>query len=576
MKNKNFTFRLMAVAFFTAAFSLSSYSAAKVQVIHNCAAPGADTVDIWLKGFKVIDNLVFRKATGFINAPANEAIVFGIAPKNSTSQADTIVSFAFPPLTDNQNYIIMASGVIGTGFASNPNGRNINFDLKVIAPAQTVATNSAKVDFAIFHGATDAPGVDVKVSGGGPTLAADAKYGDATAYLSVDPTWYPIDILPAGGSTPVASYVADLSTLTGGAAVVFASGFLTPASNNNGAAFGLFAALASGTVIELPLQQNASVQVIHNCAAPGADSVDVYVDGAKAIPNFKFRTATPFIPLLAGVNHTIVVASPNSSSVAQALATFPGINLAANGKYVVIASGVVGTGFAANPDGRNTAFDLKIIANAQTAATNSAKVDFAIFHGATDAPGVDVKVAGGGPTLAADAKYGDATPYLSVDPLSYIVDVLPAGGTTPVATYVADLSGLTGGAAVVFASGFLAPASNNNGAAFGLFAALANGDVAALPLYTSVGELAAEIGWTMFPNPNQGNAFINFELKKDETVSVEILDLNGRVVKQLINTKLAAGRQNLSADLGELANGMYVARISTTDKSAFSKFTLSR
>jgi len=45
----------------------------------------------------------------------------------------------------------------------------------------------------------------------------------------------------------VASFEAPLSGLDGGAAVVFASGFLTERL----ASFGLFAALADGTVIEL-------------------------------------------------------------------------------------------------------------------------------------------------------------------------------------------------------------------------------------------------------------------------------------------------------------------------------------
>jgi hypothetical protein len=107
-------------------------------------------------------------------------------------------------------------------------------------------------------------------------------------------------------------------------------------------------------------------------------------------------------------------------------------------------------------------------------------VELAAEHGATDAPTVDV-VARGVATLVDDAAYGDVTAYFSVPPASYILDVTDAAGATTVASFTADLSGLANRAAFVFASGFLTPAQNQNGPAFGLFAALPNGLVIAFP-----------------------------------------------------------------------------------------------
>jgi hypothetical protein len=62
---------------------------------------------------------------------------------------------------------------------------------------------------------------------------------------------YTIDLTAAGNPEVVKAYTAPL--FNPGAAVVFASGFLSPTGNPaGGAAFGLFAALPDGTVIPLP------------------------------------------------------------------------------------------------------------------------------------------------------------------------------------------------------------------------------------------------------------------------------------------------------------------------------------
>ena len=99
-------------------------------------------------------------------------------------------------------------------------------------------------------------------------------------------------------------------------------------------------------------------------------------------------------------------------------------------------------------------------------------VEFFVLHGATDAPAVDV-IARNIATLVDNAAYTDMTGYVPVPATSYILDITPAeDNETIVATFAADLSGLGGGSAAVFASGFLKPSANQDGEAFGIFAAL--------------------------------------------------------------------------------------------------------
>ncbi len=108
----------------------------------------------------------------------------------------------------------------------------------------------------------------------------------------------------------------------GGAAVVFASGFLNPSENQNGAAFGIFAALPNGTVVEFPSVQLSRLQVIHNAADVAAENVDIYLNGTLLLNDFAFRTATPFIDAPANVDLNIGIAPANSTSVDDTLANF--------------------------------------------------------------------------------------------------------------------------------------------------------------------------------------------------------------------------------------------------------------
>ncbi len=508
---------------------------ARLQVIHNAADPAAAVVDVYVNGAKLLDDFAFRAATPFIDVPAEVELIIGVAPGDSKDSGDIIATFPVT-LADGGSYVAVANGVLGNGFAPNPDGKDIAFTLFATDGAREKATSDYKVNLNILHGATDAPTVDILISFNksdknySNTLTADMElptvehhkgykwlvadnlsYGDFSGYKRLAPYKFRLDVTPGDDNkTIVASFDADLSGLGGGAAVVFASGFLTPAANNNGPAFGLFAALPTGDVVELPAIQMpdpmARLQVIHNAADPAAAVVDVYVNGAKLLDDFAFRAATPFIDVPAEVELIIGVAPGDSKDSGDIIATFP-VTLADGGSYVAVANGVLGNGFAPNPDGKDIAFTLFATDGAREKATSDYKVNLNILHGATDAPTVDILISFNksdknySNTLTADMElptvehhkgykwlvadnlsYGDFSGYKRLAPYKFRLDVTPGDDNkTIVASFDADLSGLGGGAAVVFASGFLTPAANNNGPAFGLFAALPTGDVVELP-----------------------------------------------------------------------------------------------
>jgi hypothetical protein len=271
----------------------------------------------------------------------------------------------------------------------------------------------------------------------------------------------------------------DVSDVAG---VVVASGFLDDTQNAE-AGFGLFVYTAAGGA-GIELDQAARLQVIHNAADPGAASVDVYLGDALGIDDFAFRTATPFITVPSGVEIPVGVAPPTSASVDDAIATVP-VTLAAGSTNTAVANGVLDpNNFEANPDGNSIAFGLLLTTTAQESAADAQSFEFNVVHGATDAPTVDVRVNGGGPTLVDDAAYGAITPYIAVTPAQYILDLTTADGQTVVATYALDATGFAGVSATVLASGFLttgAPDPDENAFAL-IFYTADGGPATVIPL----------------------------------------------------------------------------------------------
>ncbi|MGB5528848.1 MAG: DUF4397 domain-containing protein [Ignavibacteriaceae bacterium] len=550
---------------------------ARLQVIHNAADPGAASVDIYLDGGLLLDNFDFRDATPYIDAPAGTPINIGVAGPNSISAADTIKNFTVT-LTANETYVAIANGVLDpNSFAVNPDGRSTAFTLFVKAMARENGTSS-DVDFFVIHGSTDAPTVDV-LARRVATLVDDAAYGDITNYITVPPASYILDVTPGNdNSTIVASFEADLSGLGGGAAVVFASGFLDPSANQNGEAFGIFAALPTGDVVAFPSVELARLQVIHNAADIAADPVDIYLDGALLLDDFAFRGATPFIDAPAGVEFNIGVAPGNSGSVNDTLKNFPA-TLENGNTYVAIANGVLNpNSYAANPDGRSTAFTLLVKDMARESGLGS-DVDFFVLHGATDAPTVDV-IARGVATLVDDAAYSDITNYISVPAGNYTLDLTLADGVTLVQSYWADLRTLGGGSAVVFASGFLDPSANQNGEAFGLFFALGDGTVGQFPEGVASVENISGVtpsNYSLeqnYPNPFNPSTTINFTIPNSEFVSLKIYNILGSEVATLVNENLAAGAYRFNFDAANLASGIYLYELNAGNFREIKKMNL--
>lgn len=254
--------------------ALSFGQTAKLQVIHNCADAVADSVDVYVDGTLLLDNFAFRTATPFTTVPASVPVRIGVAPKNSTSEADTIYSIT-TTLTSGDTYIAIANGIVSTsGYMPA-----MPFRLSVYNMGREMATNSANTDVLVMHGSTDAPPVDV--SAGGNTIVDNLSFGEFDAnYLELPTNDYTLTLTDSMGNSQIALFSAPLQSLSlqGAAIVVVASGFVDPTQNSNGPGFGLYAATATGGAL-VPLQN-----------VTGVDDVNALSNSFKVWPNPAINT----------------------------------------------------------------------------------------------------------------------------------------------------------------------------------------------------------------------------------------------------------------------------------------------
>ncbi|RPI02598.1 MAG: T9SS C-terminal target domain-containing protein [Calditrichaeota bacterium] len=77
-----------------------------------------------------------------------------------------------------------------------------------------------------------------------------------------------------------------------------------------------------------------------------------------------------------------------------------------------------------------------------------------------------------------------------------------------------------------------------------------------------------------FPNPFNLMTAISFSIKIGDTIKLEIFDLNGRQVAELVNGYKLSGAYQIDFDATRLSSGIYFYRLSTSTGSLMSKMTL--
>jgi hypothetical protein len=582
-------------------------------LVHNSPDPAVATVDIWVEAplasiyQKLVDDLSYRKGYFYSIPSIPGSLVVHIKAANSTASSDPDLltkTFASVPTGNN---IVIATGLATPSLLAsktNPTGISNVADLIVVnSGVQFSSANPNKVALSLHHGIIDADSVYIQSfvttiqAPARDVLVGQASYKDVTPSALVDASARRIHIIKNGQAQTNPFYKANgdaLRTLGGKAAFVVASGFADTAGTGTAntakvLAYITDASTASGstiTPVELPAEKMAGLtEIIHASADPLLSTIDLYVNGVKQFLKLNYLQRFQSSSFIQDFHYDIDINPKDSATKALSVNLF----LNDTARIGVIAGVANTTGFKANPDGKsilaNSYIDRPFVT---TSPAGSAVVN--VFHAATDAPTVSVTYpAGGGLSLISGLAYGQfqkasisANSALPTSLGTVVVDLKLPGGTV-YKSYLVPLAAIDGQGVTVVATGFVDTAANKNGQKFGLYLGIPNSPLSVLSplkdtvLSTSINDPSiADMQFRMFPNPASSEIVMAFDVKETGNVAIDILDMNGRVVKNVVNSTFGNKTVALTEDIRDLQNGLYLARVVSETKTSLYKFNVLR
>lgn len=69
----------------------------------------------------------------------------------------------------------------------------------------------------------------------------------------------------------------------------------------------------------------------------------------------------------------------------------------------------------------------------------------------------------------------------------------------------------------------------------------------------------------IFPNPATDQLTLRYFLSESSRVNLQIIDLSGKAVKQIVNGTMAAGEHLQHISIGQLPKGVYLVRMQTPE-----------
>ena len=311
----------------------------------------------------------------------------------------------------------------------------------------------------------------------------------------------------------------------------------------------------------------ARIQLIHNA---DSETVEVLVNGEVLVPEFAYRTATPYVEVPAGVALEISLVPVNPfSSFPEPVNTTLTLNRELS--YVAVAYGTF-------DDFDDFPVEFALFEGA-VEDVGDQEVALQFFHGSNDAGDVDI-VLEDGAILFDDVSYGAfGNEYLVVPADRYNFSVTPANdNASPVANYSAGFSFWKRRSAVIFATELLGDGT------FKPWVALSNGGT--YPLNPVNGLLQPEIytqgleglggDVRIAPNPVYDFTQVSFEIEDASDVNITLYSIQGKLLQNYSYTNLGKGEYNVAVDLSGLQPGTYYMQLKAKDLSKTKSIVIAR
>ena len=304
--------------------------------------------------------------------------------------------------------------------------------------------------------------------------------------------------------------------------------------------------------IQVNPSNRVGVQLIHNVAGLEAD---VYLDDVLLYDDWAFQSATGFSELVRSSHRLDIVDAAgvdNSSPLASLEFDFEG-----GTSSQIIAYG--------------NAEDARLVAveDVRLGGDGSRAVSFRIAHGAKDAGPVALRLLDPDVTNAMHAVleenigFGDIGDYHVTEPRTFNVEVAMAGGGSVIDVYSFDFQGLEDQVLTLGLSG----SGTNAAEGLTLMGVLPSGDVRfpeAVVTASEPGEALPEAFALRgnYPNPFNPSTRIVFDVPSAARVTVEVVDMLGRVVQAVSGQEFEAGvKHSIGITSQGLATGTYLYRL---------------